>query len=264
MTALLLLNLHPRREFASDAAQSAAQQGVSSAAQPARNSASNVAASISDSASDSLQPFGSNSRSFACRVAMAESWPLDDIQPNPALSMMSAEEAYTSLLEIGLPEAWVQKVGRQKNATPSKMAMITQIIDLGASAWPFDLPLENLKADDPNNVLQEVTLGQYWLWMYMELGDDYLWDQFETYLPKFDSTLVGEALQQQALLMLTAIHHKQNDDLLYRLATRQEQTEPAVATAVSNPAGEHAAPDQHGPTAPTAPPVHGPEPPPAA
>ena len=41
-------------------------------------------------------------------------WPLDDLQPNPVLPMMSAEEAYTSLLEIGLPEAWVQKVGRRK------------------------------------------------------------------------------------------------------------------------------------------------------
>ena len=48
------------------------------------------------------------------------------------------------------------------------------------------------------------------------------------------------------------------------LAARQEQTEPAVATAVSNPAGEDAAPDQHGPTAPTERPVHGPEAPPAA
>ena len=62
--------------------------------------------------------------------------------------------------------------------------------------------------------------GQYWLWLALELGDDYLWDQFEACLPEFDSTLVGQAMQRQALLMLSAIHHQQNDDKLYMFAAQ--------------------------------------------
>jgi len=130
------------------------------------------------------------------------------------------QEAYTSLLEIGSPKAWVQKMGRRKTASPNKMTMITQIIELGASAWPFHPPLADLDANAPGNRLRQVTLGQYWLWFALDLGDDYLWDQFEALLPEFDSTLAGQAMQRQAKEILAAIMMIQREDKLNMFAAQ--------------------------------------------
>ena len=131
------------------------------------------------------------------------------MEPNPSLPVQSGDDLYAAILGIGLPAAWVQKVGLEKYATSDKMAMITQIIETGSSVWPFEVPLHDLQAVAPGDSLRQVTMGQYWLWFALEFGDDYLGGQFEARLPAFDSTLEAEARQRQALLMLKSIVDEQ-------------------------------------------------------
>lgn len=140
--------------------------------------------------------------------------------PNPLQPMLTDDEALASMLEIASAEAWVQKVGRRHDATPKDMDIITQIIELGAAAWQFDVPLEVFQAKAPDNALKNLTPGQYWLWIHLEAGDDGLWKQLGAVASEFGSALQEEAVQDHALQLLEAVAAKQTSELLHEWAAR--------------------------------------------
>ena len=138
--------------------------------------------------------------------------------PNPLQPMLTDDEALASMLEIASAEAWVQEVGRRHDATPKDMDIMTQIIELGAAAWQFDVPLEVFQAKAPDNALKNLTPGQYWLWIHLELGDDNLWRHFGAVVSEFGSVSREESVRDHALQLLRTVEARQEREMLQELA----------------------------------------------
>jgi len=143
---------------------------------------------------------------------------LDAVHPNPLQPTLSNEVALASLSEMCSAAAWVQRVGRRHNAATKDMDIITQIIELGAAAWQFDVPLEVFKVKAPDNTLKDLTPGKYWLWIHLDLGDDNLWRHFGAVVSEFGSGSLEESVRDHALQLLRTVEARQEREMLQELA----------------------------------------------